>query len=115
MPTRADFAPTMAVCEALASGLPVITSRIGGMDSVVLHGRNGFVASPGDFDDLVRHTRELVSNVELRRRLSEEARQTAEEKFDLGKNAAQLLSRVLAACGQDLHPERSGPSNVSHG
>jgi len=115
MPTRADFAPTMAVCEALAAGLPVITSRIGGMDSVVLHGRNGFVASPGDFEDLVRHTRELVSKSELRRHLSAQARLTAEEKFDLGKNADQLLSAVLAACGQSMLLEPGGPSTVSHG
>jgi glycosyltransferase involved in cell wall biosynthesis len=97
MPTRADFAPTMAVCEALASGLPVITSRIGGMDSVILDGRNGFVAPVGDFDALARHSRELVQNTQLRHRMAEEARATAEEKFDLAHNADHLMGRVLQA------------------
>ena len=100
MPTRADFAPTMAVCEALASGLPVVTSRIGGMDTVIAHGENGFVAGVGAFEELARHTRELVENTGLRHRMAAAARGTAEQKFDLEHNARYLVDSVLQACGK---------------
>ena len=42
VPTRADCTP-IAFCEAAAYGLPVVTTETGGVESVVTHGRNGFV------------------------------------------------------------------------
>lgn len=46
--------------EALACGVPVVASRIGGIPEIVRDGVNGLLAAPGDADDLTRVIRRLV-------------------------------------------------------
>ncbi len=45
LPTRADLAPTMAICEAMASGLPVVSTSVGGLEEIVKHGETGYISS----------------------------------------------------------------------
>jgi len=54
-----------AILEALAAGVPVIASAIGGMAELVHDGRNGLLFPAGDSDALGRHLRDLVHQPEL--------------------------------------------------
>jgi glycosyltransferase involved in cell wall biosynthesis len=49
LPTRADVSPN-AVKEAVAAGLPVLASDIGGVPDYVSPGKNGLLFPPGDAD-----------------------------------------------------------------
>ncbi len=51
--------------EALAAGVPVIASRIGGIPETVRHGTNGLLFEPGDPADLARQIRRLIEEPEL--------------------------------------------------
>lgn len=63
--------------EAMASGLPAVCADATGSSSLVLHGETGFLVPPGDETAFVLHTRALVEDTALRRRMGRRAREVA--------------------------------------
>jgi glycosyltransferase involved in cell wall biosynthesis len=57
----------LVILEAMAAGLPVITTDIGCIADTVLHGVTGFVVQPDDIDAIVATVKRLVGDTELRR------------------------------------------------
>ncbi len=64
--------------EAMASGVPVVGARAGGIPDVIEHGVNGYLFTPGDLGEFTERLAELVRDEELRRRLGEGARASVE-------------------------------------
>lgn len=64
--------------EAMASGVPVVGARAGGIPDIIRHGENGLMFTPGDLGELTQQLRALLSNAELRRRLGQQARRDME-------------------------------------
>lgn len=100
-PTLADVLP-LVLMEAMASGLPVITTAVGAVREQVDHGINGFLIPPGDAKALAEVTLRLVRDPVLRSTMSAAARQCADLKF----NAAKNYARVLAVCKDCVDAER---------
>lgn len=71
---RTDSAP-LVVIEALASGVPLVASRVGGVDSLIEHGKQGLLVRPGDVDALRHALSRVALDAPLRRRLAAGARQ----------------------------------------
>ncbi len=87
------------VNEAMASALPVIATRIGGIPDMVEEGQTAFLHDPGNVEELREHIRTLVADRELRNKMGKAGHEfliksgvswdsTAEE-FDL------LFSRLM--------------------
>ena len=89
-----DGVPNVVV-EAMACGLPVVTTDAGGITEIVEHGVNGLVAQPGDVPAIARHLAELIGDASRRRRLGDAGRRSVEEGFDV-RSAADQLARVFA-------------------
>lgn len=70
----------MAMIEALASGVPVLAAHSGASEEVVGHGADGLLFESGSEEDLVQKTCRMLDDVELRRRLSKNARAAAERR-----------------------------------
>lgn len=85
-----DGVPNVIV-EALASGLPVVSTDVGGVGEAVRHGHNGFLSVPRDIPSLSSQLHQLVTDAGLRRRMGAAARSTAEEHFDVDRAAAELV------------------------
>jgi len=70
----------LVIVEAMASGLPVIASRVAGAADLITDGVNGLLLrEPSDVSDLAAKIELLLSNVELRKTMGERARETAEK------------------------------------
>jgi glycosyltransferase involved in cell wall biosynthesis len=100
-PTLADVLP-LVLMEAMASGLPVITTAVGAVREQVDHGVNGFLIPPGDAKALAEAALKLVRDPALRHTMSVAARQCADQKFNASKNYA----RVLDVCKQCVDADR---------
>jgi len=108
-PTRADVMP-LVIMEAMASGLPVITTAVGAVREEVEVGINGFLVPPGDAKALADATLRLVRNPELRNAMSAAARRAAEQKF----NAAANYSKVLSVCKECVDAVRHTGARPMH-
>ena len=89
----------VSVLEAMAAGLPVVASRVGGVPEQVVDGVTGLLITPGDAEERAEALGRLVGDAELRRRLGAAGRARAEEAFDLGpfrRAHVELYSRELA-------------------
>jgi glycosyltransferase involved in cell wall biosynthesis len=70
------------VLEAMASGLPVIGSRVGGLADIIAHGKTGYHIEPGDIGALSRYLVQLLTDKKHRLKMARAARETAVERFD---------------------------------
>ena len=90
----------LAALEALASGVPVIASDVGGIPEVVEHGITGYLAPVGDIDRMADYAIDLLSDCPRRRAFAAVARSHAAVNFDYHKIVPQyeaIYERVLEA------------------
>jgi glycosyltransferase involved in cell wall biosynthesis/predicted O-methyltransferase YrrM len=80
-PTIAQEALGRTAVEAMAAGLPVVASRIGGLPFTVADGATGLLCEPGDPDDLARKLEMLLDDPELRARMGQAGRRRFEEHY----------------------------------
>ena len=71
----------LAALEAMASGVPVVASRIGGLPEVVEDGETGFLCEPKDVAAMADATLKLLMNDDLHKRMSDAARSRAVNCF----------------------------------
>jgi glycosyltransferase involved in cell wall biosynthesis len=98
-PTEADCLP-LAIMEAMASGLPVVSTRVGGIPEMIDDERSGFVAAPRDARGIEVAVDWLLASHALRGRFGARARELAEERFDGRRNARRLFEVMGRAAEQ---------------
>jgi glycosyltransferase involved in cell wall biosynthesis len=76
VPSRSDGSP-LVVCEAMAAGIPVVASRVGGLPDLVADGRTGLLVQPGQAEDLARAMVALLLDPAAAEELGARARQVA--------------------------------------
>lgn len=85
---------SMAVLEAMASGLPVITTSVGAFPEIIKNGVNGFLLPPGDLEALQEKLEFLIKDKNTRIRMGEKNREICKDKF-LVESAAGNLIRII--------------------
>lgn len=91
LPSHAEGLP-MALLEAMAAGLPVLATSVGGIPEVVRHGIEGYLIDPGDIAALRRWLRELLHDDAKREELARNARRRIEERYALPRVIERLES-----------------------
>lgn len=71
----------MSVLEAMAAGLPVLATPVGGIPEAVADGVEGFLVAPGDVDALAARLAQLLEDDALAQRMGEAARRKVETTF----------------------------------
>ncbi len=77
----------VAVLEASACELPVITSNIGGLPEVVRDGVTGFLTPPKDVDALAEKLEALIKDAGLRQKMGKAGREFVKKHYDWNENA----------------------------
>jgi glycosyltransferase involved in cell wall biosynthesis len=90
----------LSVLEAMASGTPVIASRLDALPEVVVHGETGFLVTPGDVGELRDRLAQLLADRALATRMGGRGREVVLEQFTWEACAR----RCLAAYDELLSP-----------
>jgi colanic acid/amylovoran biosynthesis glycosyltransferase len=88
-----DNLPTV-IMEAMAAGLPVVSTSVGGIPEMVIENETGFLEPPGDIAALAVSIERLFDDIGLARRLGEGGFQRARELFSIEKNVRSLLALI---------------------
>lgn len=93
------FSP-LKIYEAMAAGRAVVASRVGHLDSVLEHDRDGWLVDPGNPAALAQALTILLADGDLRRRLGAAAQRRAQKEYDWDA----VVGRLLALAGLALSP-----------
>ncbi|MBN1480501.1 glycosyltransferase family 4 protein [candidate division KSB1 bacterium] len=73
----------IALIEALAAGLPVVTTRVGGIPDMITHGVHGFLCEPGNIDEIANAIQHYIQNSKTSCESAEENRLHANTHFNI--------------------------------
>lgn len=106
-----DVTPNSLV-EAMAMGLPVVSTTIGAISEIVDHERDGLLVSPNDERALADAIERLMNDAELRSNLGAAARRTVEERFDIERNVTKRIRLFQSAHGHGLQRSREADKEL---
>jgi alpha-maltose-1-phosphate synthase len=89
MPTYSEGLPQVFM-EAMAAGLPIISTNLPQMQEVISDGITGFLVPPGNRHELAKKIKTLIEQPELRIEMGMQGKQIAELNFDAHKNCSQI-------------------------
>jgi glycosyltransferase involved in cell wall biosynthesis len=90
LPSYTEGLP-LVVIEAMACGLPVVVSTVGGIPELVNDGVNGFLVPPKDKFSLTEKLEILVDNEELRQKFGLKALETVDDEFNIEKKVEKMI------------------------
>lgn len=73
----------IGLLDAMAAGVPIVASRVGGIPEIVEHGRTGLLVRAGDGEALAGPIAQLLADPGLRRRMGDAGRRRCEQHFGL--------------------------------
>jgi glycosyltransferase involved in cell wall biosynthesis len=114
-PTHLDNSPN-SVAEAMASGLPVIASDVGGIPSMIEHGATGLLAEPGNHRQLAEAIIALLDDEAYRKGLASRARRLALERHFPSQVAGKTLNVYRDIIARETVPraERHARRAIEH-
>lgn len=77
LPSKYEGIP-MSIAEAMASGLPIIASNVGGIRDMITHGVNGILITP-NLAELIEAIDEIITNKDLRERLAIKSKESSKK------------------------------------
>ena len=95
----------IVILEAMASGLPVVSTRCGGPETCMVEGETGFLTPVGDANALAERMQILLEDAELRQRFGRAGREMAEKRFSVeaaGVPFLEVYDRLLGKPREEL-------------
>jgi glycosyltransferase involved in cell wall biosynthesis len=105
LPTKGDCLP-MVLAEAGAMGLPLVSTDVGAISSLVRDGETGRLTRPGDVDELVSILRELIDDEALRDRFGAASKELVCREHDARRNAEKLVEVLRSIADNTITEQR---------
>lgn len=109
LPSYAENMP-ISIMEALATGLPVVASRVGAIPEMLVDGTTGRLITPGNVEELTAVLGELLDNAVARAAMGKRGQQAIAATCDrnaVGQQTAALYDELIASPrSRDMHPAR---------
>jgi glycosyltransferase involved in cell wall biosynthesis len=99
----------MSILEAMASSLPVIATRVGGIPDLISEGQEGYLLDPGDVNGLARAISQLAQDSDKRRTMGRMGLVKAQSLYDVSV-AMQLLQGLY---DEILKADHSFPEDMN--
>jgi glycosyltransferase involved in cell wall biosynthesis len=103
VPSTSDPLP-LVVLEAMVEGRPIVATRNGGCEEMVVDGETGYLVEPesdsknvGSNSEIAEKIHELISHPDLARRMGERARAVVAERFGLRRYVAEFCEAIVEA------------------
>jgi glycosyltransferase involved in cell wall biosynthesis len=93
-----DNLPTV-IMEAMATGLPVVSTGIGGIPEMVVDSKTGFLVQPDNTAALARAIERAINDRSLGQKLGQAGRERAQDLFSIEKNAHELQALICSGEG----------------
>ncbi|HEY4257297.1 MAG TPA: glycosyltransferase family 4 protein [Candidatus Udaeobacter sp.] len=90
-----DNLPTV-IMEAMATGLPVVSTKIGGIPEMVIENETGLALQPGDAVALADAIEKVISNLSLAQKLGQAGYERAQKLFSIDKNVCELCTLICS-------------------
>lgn len=117
--SRAEALP-MSILEAMAAGLPILATRVGGIPGVIEHGESGLLVAPGDVDAMANGLATLAADPGLRASMGAQSvlhhreRWTAESMVETyARLLEDLCSRATCCTARSSSASRSVPGGTN--
>jgi sugar transferase (PEP-CTERM/EpsH1 system associated) len=91
---------SLTLLEAMASGLPVVATDVGGNPEVVVDGTTGFIVPPANPEAMAEKLELLIQDRSLRERMGAAGRKRVEEHFDIRQTARQYEELYREVLGE---------------
>ena len=109
LPSYQEALP-MAILEAMAAGLPIVATRVGGIPELVVDGYNGFLITPGDTAGLAQRLMILAAEPGLRSLMGRRSREIAAREYDV----TPYVERLVTLYESTVKMERTFESRGRH-
>jgi glycosyltransferase involved in cell wall biosynthesis len=110
MASFAEGVPVVLM-EAMATGLPVVATRVAGVPELVDDGVSGFITPPGNPDKLAEKIEGLIADHALRTKFGRVGREKVEQEFNARREAVWLRDIMTAALEGRVMPTRPSPES----
>jgi len=98
----------LALMEAMASGLPVVATRVGGVPDAVEHGLSGWLVPPRDFEAVASAVAGLLGSSEQRARMGQRGRERAVQQMGLDDCVARTGELLMQLAARPTTLARAG-------
>ena len=88
----------MAILEAMAYGMGIVTTSVGGIPQLIQDGESGFLTTPGDTEAMAEAVERFLTNNDCLMTCGRAAREKAESEYSLEKHLAKLEAVYERAC-----------------
>ena len=115
-PSHREGSP-MTVLEAMAAGLPVVSTRVGGLPELIDDGRGGYLVSPAAVEELTDAIGRLVADRECARRMGRHNRRICLEKFSFSvvfESLSTIYDEIVSAKAEGSRPATEASRRPSH-